>query len=70
MNSHAVDLDGVSGASRPAPTAQDNEAPAPQVSHNAPNGAPGEELPAMASADVKNRPEQGGAAAKPGFSLN
>ncbi len=65
------DNDGVSGASRPVPTARDNEAPAPQVSHNAPDGAPNKELPAMASAtEAKNRPELGGAAAKPGFSLN
>ena len=64
------DNDGVSGAERPVPTARDSEAPAPQVSHNAPDGAPNKELPAMASADVKNRAERGGTAAKPGFSLN
>ncbi|MFN2098630.1 type II and III secretion system protein family protein [Altererythrobacter sp. MF3-039] len=66
------DNDGVSGASRPVPTARDNEAVAPQVSHNAPEGAPGNELPAMAMAtpEAKNRPEIGSAAAKPGFSLN
>lgn len=61
--------DGVTGGSRPEPTARDAEGTAPSISHAAPEGAPNEELPAQAmlSTDAKNR---NGDVAKPGFSLN
>ena len=62
--------DGVSGVARPVPTAREGNAASPAISHNAPNGVPGENQPAQASADAKNRPEQVAEAAKPGFSLN